>query len=207
MKNDASNALSYPQKRTACRVRSYERLKFGNSIMVGSDQVRVTEEVLKAIRLRAVIRDAFYGAKFLDLSQGSHCHRRGRRSHRIPLSRSQEPSGSSFGRLSGAMGSPTAVYFVPSRRRNELADVLALLRQFSSTVDRDNIRSDKLRKLQQHRPQQLRRPRPLHGVPLHRGRRHRDRRHRGRRQRDQRQRLFGMRRRQLKWSQCTRCQR
>ncbi len=33
MKNDASIALSYPQNRTARRVRSYERLWFGNSIM------------------------------------------------------------------------------------------------------------------------------------------------------------------------------
>lgn len=33
MKNDASMALSCPQNRTARRVRSYERLWFGNSIM------------------------------------------------------------------------------------------------------------------------------------------------------------------------------
>lgn len=36
MKNDASMALSYPQKRTARRVWSYDRLWFGKSITRGT---------------------------------------------------------------------------------------------------------------------------------------------------------------------------
>jgi hypothetical protein len=66
-----------------------------------------------------------------------------------------------------------------------------------STVDRDSIRSDKLRRPQRHLLplQQLRRRPPLHGVRLHHDRHRRDRHHRGKRQRDQLQRLFDMRRR------------
>jgi len=56
MKKDASIALSYSQKRTACRVRSYERLKFGNSIMGWTDQVVSAQD---RAGLRTICTDLF----------------------------------------------------------------------------------------------------------------------------------------------------
>jgi hypothetical protein len=58
MKKDASIALSYPQDLTACRVRSYERLKFGNSISGWTDQLSVHKT--RAV-LRTICTDYFHG--------------------------------------------------------------------------------------------------------------------------------------------------
>ncbi len=92
---------------------------------------------------------------------------------------------------------------------NHRRGVGAVLQQLSSTVDRDSIRSDMLRKLRrQLLPlRQLRHLPPPHGARLHHGKRHRDRRRRGKRRRDQPQRLFDMRKRRLRSSRYTRYRR
>jgi hypothetical protein len=100
------------------------------------------------------------------------------------------------------------IYQVAPSRDGNAAEVLArVLQQFSSTADRDSIRSDKLHKLRrQPLPlQQLRHQRLPRGARPPHGKRHRDRHHHGRRQHGQLQRLFDMRRRRLRQSRYTRC--